>query len=188
MAIGLSPTTGVGTSGQAPMTSVRVVIGLTAVLGRGPSLATLLGGDQLSASVLACVSIDVHARVAPVVPDAAVRAVPARLLLLCLLLRSSWLTVEDDRHSAPPDCCIAGAEGQSWPCRSAWLLAFQSSSVLQPYCVDRDRRKWSLSDRELPSSSQRSGKACLQGLSAPTQGWSLSSDRCRARALDEHAA
>jgi hypothetical protein len=31
-------------------------------------------------------------------PEAAVRAVPARLLLSCLLLRSSWLTVEGDRH------------------------------------------------------------------------------------------
>ena len=31
-------------------------------------------------------------------PEAAVRAVPERLLLLCLLLRSSWLTVEGDRH------------------------------------------------------------------------------------------
>jgi hypothetical protein len=31
-------------------------------------------------------------------PKAAVRAVPARLLLLCLLFRSSWLTVEGDRH------------------------------------------------------------------------------------------
>jgi hypothetical protein len=31
-------------------------------------------------------------------PEAAVRAVPARLPLLCLLLRSSWLTVEGDRH------------------------------------------------------------------------------------------
>ena len=29
---------------------------------------------------------------------AAVRAVPARLLLLCLLLRSSWLTVEGGRQ------------------------------------------------------------------------------------------
>jgi hypothetical protein len=34
----------------------------------------------------------------PVCPEAAVRAVPARLLLLCLLLRSSWLTVKGDRH------------------------------------------------------------------------------------------
>ncbi len=24
----------------------------------------------------------------------------------------------------PAGCCIAGADGQSWPCRSAWLLAF----------------------------------------------------------------
>jgi hypothetical protein len=31
-------------------------------------------------------------------PDAAVRVVPARLLLLCLLLRSSWLTVEGGRQ------------------------------------------------------------------------------------------
>jgi hypothetical protein len=31
-------------------------------------------------------------------PDAAARAVPARLLLLCLLLRSSWLTVERGRQ------------------------------------------------------------------------------------------
>jgi hypothetical protein len=31
-------------------------------------------------------------------PKAAVRAMPARLLLLCLLLRSSWPTVEGDRH------------------------------------------------------------------------------------------
>jgi hypothetical protein len=31
-------------------------------------------------------------------PKAAVRAVPARLLLLCLLLRSSWLTVEGGRQ------------------------------------------------------------------------------------------
>jgi hypothetical protein len=31
-------------------------------------------------------------------PDAAVRAMPARVLLSCLLVRSSWLTVEGDRH------------------------------------------------------------------------------------------
>jgi hypothetical protein len=29
----------------------------------------------------------------------------------------------------PAGCCIAGADGQSWPCRSAWLLAFQTSSL-----------------------------------------------------------
>jgi hypothetical protein len=34
--------------------------------------------------------------------------------------RRSW--------SAPPECCIAGADGQPWRCRSAWLLAFQRSS------------------------------------------------------------
>ena len=34
----------------------------------------------------------------PFCPEAAVRAVAARLLLLCLLLRSSWLTVEGERQ------------------------------------------------------------------------------------------
>jgi hypothetical protein len=36
----------------------------------------------------------------PDCPNSAVRAVPPRLLLLCLLLRSSWLTVERGRHGA----------------------------------------------------------------------------------------
>jgi hypothetical protein len=31
-------------------------------------------------------------------PKSAVRAMPARLLLLCVLFRASWLTVEGDRH------------------------------------------------------------------------------------------
>ena len=30
--------------------------------------------------------------------------------------------------SAPPECCIARADGQSWPCRSAWLVAFRAGS------------------------------------------------------------
>jgi hypothetical protein len=34
----------------------------------------------------------------PGCPKAAIPAVPARLLLLCLVLRSSWLTVEGGRH------------------------------------------------------------------------------------------
>jgi hypothetical protein len=33
-----------------------------------------------------------------ITPGAALRVVPARLLLLCLLLRSSWLTVEGGRQ------------------------------------------------------------------------------------------
>ena len=44
---------------------------------------------------------------------------PARLLLLCLLPSSSWLTVEA-AVTSPPECCIAGADGQPWPYRSAW--------------------------------------------------------------------
>jgi hypothetical protein len=34
--------------------------------------------------------------------------------------------------SAPPQCCIAGADGQSWPCRSAWLVAFRDGSHGSP--------------------------------------------------------
>jgi hypothetical protein len=44
-------------------------------------------------------------------PGATVRVVPAWLLLLCLLFRSSWLTVGTGPRSAPPECCIAGADG-----------------------------------------------------------------------------
>jgi len=32
-------------------------------------------------------------------------------------------------RSAPPECCIVGADGQPWPCRSAWLVAFQSTPL-----------------------------------------------------------
>ena len=39
--------------------------------------------------------------------------------------------------SAPQECCIAGADGQPWLCGSAWLVAFQSSSVGESDGVDR---------------------------------------------------
>jgi hypothetical protein len=39
---------------------------------------------------------------------------PARLLLLCLPLRSSWLTVEAGRQVGAADCCIAGAGRGGW--------------------------------------------------------------------------
>jgi len=64
-------------------------------------------------------------------PEAAVRAVPARLLLLCLLFRSSWLTVEGDRDfgaaGVPPrpgSRCGAGRRGwwRSKPAVFAALL------------------------------------------------------------------
>ena len=32
---------------------------------------------------------------------------------------------------APPECYIAGAEGQLWPCRWAWLLAFLCESLVR---------------------------------------------------------
>ncbi len=34
-----------------------------------------------------------------------------------------WATVT----SAPPECCIAGADGQPWPYASVWPLAFRSA-------------------------------------------------------------
>jgi len=34
--------------------------------------------------------------------------------------------------SAPPKCCIAGADGQPWPSRSAWVVAFRRGSLDQP--------------------------------------------------------
>jgi hypothetical protein len=63
---------------------------------------------------------------------------PARLLLVCLLFRSSWLTVEGGRGRRRVVCCIAGADGQPSPCRSAWLVAFQTSSVRRSDPVGRD--------------------------------------------------
>jgi hypothetical protein len=77
---------------------------------------------------------DKHGRRTPLAalrftPDPAVRAMPGRPLLLCSLFRRSWLTVEGGRQSAPPGCCIAGADGQPWPCRSAWLVAFRWGSL-----------------------------------------------------------
>ena len=38
--------------------------------------------------------------------------------------------------SAPRECCIAGAYGQSWPCRMAWLVAFGSGSLVELEWLD----------------------------------------------------
>jgi hypothetical protein len=40
--------------------------------------------------------------------------------------------------SAPTECCIARADGQPWPCRSAWLVAFRTRSLTSPDVADRD--------------------------------------------------
>jgi hypothetical protein len=63
---------------------------------------------------------------------------PARLLLLCLPLRSSWLTVEAGRQVGAADCCIDGADGQPSLCGSGWLVAFQTSSVGHPHRLERE--------------------------------------------------
>ncbi len=61
-------------------------------------------------------------------PHAAVRAVSARLLLLCLLFRSSWLTVEGGRQVGAAGVLHRRGGRQSWLCGSAWLVAFRCSS------------------------------------------------------------
>ena len=38
--------------------------------------------------------------------------------------------------SAPREGCIAGAYGQSWPCRMAWLVAFGSGSLVELEWLD----------------------------------------------------
>jgi hypothetical protein len=88
-------------------------------------------------------------------PKAAVRAMSARLLLLCLLFRSSWLTNGGGR---PAGCCIAGADGQSWPCRSAWLLAFQSRRVVRDAARCRFSRERRCSTSLLPLGDRSSAR------------------------------
>ena len=91
-------------------------------------------------------------------PDAAARPVPARLLLLCLLLRSSWLTVEGGRqigaagvlHSRGGRAALAVSVGVAGgvpqrqpargstallPCLSRRLLACGSSETEQAETV-----------------------------------------------------
>jgi hypothetical protein len=40
--------------------------------------------------------------------------------------------------SAPPQCCVAGADGQPWPCWWAWLVAFRGSSLRRLFRRSRD--------------------------------------------------
>lgn len=52
-------------------------------------------------------------------PGATVWSTTPTLPLLCLLCRGSWLTTELAVPWPAPECCIAGADGQLWPRRSA---------------------------------------------------------------------
>ena len=71
---------------------------------RGSKRDVLLAklGFQLLARALPCLPVRTGIAAAPwdgcSCPRAALRAMRTRLLLLCLLLRSSWQTVEGDRH------------------------------------------------------------------------------------------
>ena len=71
-------------------------------------------------------------------PEAAVRAVPARLLLLCLLFRGSRLTVVGDRHVGAAGVLHRRADGQPWLLRLGMVGAFQRSSVPSPIGLNRD--------------------------------------------------
>ena len=64
---------------------------------------------------------------------------PVRLLVLCLLF-----SVEGDRQVGAARVQHAGADG--WPCRAAWLVAFQSGSVGRPHRLERDCCKAAHSD------------------------------------------
>ena len=66
-------------------------------------------------------------------PDAAVRAVSARLLLSCLLLRSSLLAAEASVRSAPPEC----SPGRRSSCgraggRGLWRSDSEASAAMPP--------------------------------------------------------
>jgi hypothetical protein len=65
-------------------------------------------------------------------PKSAVRAVPARLLLLCLLLRSSWLTVEGGRYVAAGVLHRRG--GRAALAVSVSVGWWRSNSQLSPPC------------------------------------------------------
>ena len=68
--------------------------------------ASLAGGEMRDGRRLRCRDLHPCRRVCPeqrarrdsLCPEAALRAVPGRLLLLCLLRRTSWLTVDGDRN------------------------------------------------------------------------------------------
>ena len=67
-----------------------------------------------------------------------------------------WLTVKAGVRSAPPECCIVGADGQPWLCGSAPLVAFQSS-----LSVRLDRRLVSAASLERGRASTTvSGSCC----------------------------
>jgi hypothetical protein len=90
---------------------------------------TVVGAPWPRTSAVACKQAGIGAADYSSTPDAAVRAVPARVLLSCLLFRSSWLTAEDDRHFGAARVLHRRGGRAAWPCGSVWLLAFRSSRV-----------------------------------------------------------
>jgi hypothetical protein len=54
---------------------------------------------------------------------------PARLLLLCLLFRSSWLTVGGDRHVGAAGVLHRRGGRAAVAVSVAWLVAFRTSSL-----------------------------------------------------------
>jgi hypothetical protein len=71
-------------------------------------------------------------------PEAAVRTVPARLLLLCLLFRGSRLTVVGDRHVGAAGVLHRRGRRAAVAVRVGVAGAFQRSSVPSPIGLNRD--------------------------------------------------
>jgi hypothetical protein len=62
-------------------------------------------------------------------PAPAVWSTAPTLPLFCLRPARIWLTLELTGPSPATKCCIALADGQSLPCRSAWLLTLQLDTL-----------------------------------------------------------
>jgi len=67
--------------------------------------------------------------------------------------------------SAPPECCIAGADGQPWRCGSAWLVAFHSSRLHASR--SRYRGCWFRAERERAADRAGYLQLVLNGIRRP---------------------
>ena len=105
-------------------------------------------------------------------PKSAVRAVPPRLLLLCLLLRSSWLTVEGGRHGAAGvphrrggRAPLAGSVSVGW-----WRSTRNSRRLVTRLPSSRVDAVVSRRQRDGPSSSAAGASGTVVGSGAPRFG------------------
>ena len=103
-------------------------------------------------------------------PDAAVQPVPPTLLLLCLLLRSSWLTREGSRHGHRPPDASPGRTGSlavsvgvgSWGSNSGSL-----ASVVADFPVLAAEQRSAADDEMADPPSKAEAALRLQGRRGP---------------------